>query len=112
MFKEAASDLLVNGERAGGGVLPAPLVEGPLAPCFIFNLIAARLLINTHFRKIKNEDFRLPGIGFGVIEADVTVIRVVVEIDFDVVTADIIAERNVLVLIDVPNRMFKSKLAS
>ena len=57
-------------------------------------------------------DFGLPGSGFGVIEADVTVIRVVVEIDFDVVTADIIAERNVLVLIGVSKRMFKSKLAS
>lgn len=75
-------------------------------------MIDARLLINTHFRKIKDEDFGLPGSGFGVIEADVTVIRVVVEIDFDVVTADIIVERNVLVLIGVSKRKLKSKLAS
>ena len=70
------------------------------------------MLINTRFRKIKDENFGLPGSGFDVIEADVTVIRVVVEIDFDVVTGDIIAERNVLVFIGVSNRMFKSKLAS
>ena len=57
--------------------------------------------------------FGLPGgDGFGVIEADVTVIRVSVEIDSDVVTGDIIAERKVLVFIGVSNRMFKSKLAS
>ena len=57
--------------------------------------------------------FGLPGSdGFGVIEADVTVIRVGVEIDSDVVTGDIIAERKVLVFIGVSNRMFKSKLAS
>lgn len=75
-------------------------------------MIDGRLLINTHFRKIKDEDFGLPGSGFGVIEADVTVIRIVVEIDFDVVTADIIVERNVLVLIGISKRKFKSKLAS
>ena len=75
-------------------------------------MIDAKLLINTHFRKIKDEDFGLPGSGFGVIEADVTVIRVVVEIDFDVVTADIIVERNVLVLTGVSKRKFKPNLAS
>ena len=75
-------------------------MEGPLAQCFIFNLIDARLLINTPFRKIKDEDFGLPGCGFGVMEADVIVSRVVVGIDFDVVTADIIAARGVLVPIE------------
>ena len=43
----------------------------------------------------------LPSSGLGVVEADVVVSSVVVETDFDAVTADIIVESGVLVSIGV-----------
>ena len=52
---------------------------------------------------IKDERLGLPSSGLGVIEADVIVssVNVVVETDFDAVTADIIVESGVLVSIGV-----------
>ena len=62
--------------------------------------------------KIKDGSSVLPGSGLGVIEADVIVVSVV-EADIDVVPADIILEKGVLVLNDVTKRKFyKRKFTS
>ena len=53
----------------------------------------------THFRKLKDESLGLPVLG--VVKADVIVSSVVVETDFDAVTADITVESGVLVSIGV-----------
>ena len=63
------------------------------------------IILDTHFRKIKDGSSVLPGSGLGVIEADVIVVSVV-ETDSDVVPADIILESGVLVLNDVTKRKF------
>ena len=52
-----------------------------------------------HFRKLKDESLGLPVLV--VVKADVIVSSVVVETDFDAVTADIIVESGVLVSIRV-----------
>ena len=65
------------------------------------------IILDTHFRKIKDRSSVLPGSGLGVIEADVTVVSVV-ETESDVVSADIIVESGVLVL----NGVTKRKLIS
>ena len=55
------------------------------------------IILDTHFRKIKDGSSVLPGSGLGVIEADVTVVSVV-ETDSDVVPADIVVENRVVTL--------------
>ena len=65
------------------------------------------IILDTHFRKIKDGSSVLPGNGLGVIEADVTLVSVV-ETDSDVVSADIVVESGVLVL----NGVTKRKLIS
>ena len=52
-------------------------------------------------KHLKDERLGLPSSGLGVIKADVIVSSVVVETDFDAVTADIIVESGVLVSIGV-----------
>ena len=50
---------------------------------------------------LKTKVGSVPGFGLSVVEADVIVSSVVVETDFDAVTADIIVESGVLVSIGV-----------
>ena len=58
-------------------------------------------LPKTVSKHLKDESLGLPSSGLVVIEADVIVSSVVVETDFDAVTADIIVESGVLVSIGV-----------
>ena len=58
-------------------------------------------LPKTVSKHLKDESLGLPCSGLGVIKADVIVSSVVVETDFDAVTADIIVESGVLVSIGV-----------
>lgn len=55
----------------------------------------------THFRKLKDESLGLPVSRLGVVEAGVIVSMVVVDTDFDAVTADIVVESGALVSIGV-----------
>ena len=56
---------------------------------------------NSFLVQLKDQSLGLPGSGLSVVEADVIVSSVVVETDFDAVTADIIVESGVLVSIRV-----------
>ena len=58
-------------------------------------------LPKTVSKHLKDESLGLPSRGLGVIKADVIVSSVVVETDFDAVTADIIVESDVPVSIGV-----------